>query len=253
MHPVFIEIFGRPIYWYGVFTALGFLAAVANWAWLGRRDDRPPGLASELGIWIMVCGILGARVAYVLANLEIYQGNLLELVRIDRGGLVYYGGFLGATLGVMVLARLRGQPLWSFGDYVITSVPLGHGLGRMGCFLNGCCFGTPSELPWAVFVENQHRHPTPLYETLFNFGLFIALHAVYRRRSHDGVVVAAYLLLYPLGRFFLEFIRGDPRMEWLHLSVAQNLSILLFVLGILLLTWRIRQSTPGHALPVHRP
>lgn len=241
MNPVFIEIFGRSIHWYGVFTALGFLAAVANWAWLARRNGLAAGIASELGLWSMVCGILGARVAFILAHFDHYAQIPSDIIRIDRGGLIYYGGFIGGILGVIALAYRRRLPVWSFGDFAITSVPLAHALGRIGCFFNGCCHGKPTELPWGVSLDGHQVHPTPLYGTVLNVGLFFLLYLIYRRRTHSGVVVAAYLLLYPTCRFFLEYLRGDDRMRWLNLTVAQDLSILLFILGILLLLWRIRQ------------
>ena len=255
MDPVFIEIFGRPIYWYGVMTALGFLAAVAHWAWLGRNEPRPEGIASELGIWVMVGGILGARIAYIAANFDQqFRHNLLDVVRIDKGGLVYYGGFIGATLGIMLLARLRRQPLWDFGDFVITAVPLGHAIGRIGCFLNGCCYGKPSALPWAIhrhpLAEGGHAelnaaglvHPTQLYECAFNVAVYLLLLRQYRRKRRDGTVFALYLILYPSGRFLLEFARGDPRMQWMGLTVAQGLSLVLLAVGCAL--WFLLPERP---------
>lgn len=234
MHPVFMEIFGRPIYWYGVLTAAGFLLAVAHWSWLAARDDRPKGIASELGIWVMVGGIGGARLAYIIANTSHYLAHPMEIIRIDQGGLIFYGGFLGATAGIVLLARLRSQPLWGFGDFVITAVPLGHAVGRVGCFLNGCCYGSPTSLPVAVHLEDAHRHPTQLYETGANLALYAVLVALFLRKRRDGTVVAAYLMLYPVSRFLLEFLRGDDRQRWLSLTMAQNVSIVLFAAGVIL-------------------
>ena len=231
MHPVFIEIMGRPIYWYGVMTALGFLAAVLHWNRLARRTGRPRGLGSELGIWVMLCGILGARIAYVLANFDYYLSAPQEIIRIDRGGQIYYGGFIGAALGVMVLARLRKQPLWSFADFVVTGLPLGHAIGRFGCFLNGCCYGTVTDLPWRVFQRDVYRHPVQLYEMLFNLALYALLVAYFFRKKRDGTVFALYLVVYAVGRFALEFLRGDERTQWLGLSVAQVLSVAFFAAG----------------------
>ncbi|MFH0878094.1 MAG: prolipoprotein diacylglyceryl transferase family protein, partial [Lentisphaerota bacterium] len=113
MNPVCFTMGDRPIYWYGVMTACGFLATVIHWNLLGRRDHRPPGYGSDLGFWLMLTGILGARVAYVAANFGEYAANPLEILRIDKGGLVYYGGFLLASLCLYVMARLRREPLWS--------------------------------------------------------------------------------------------------------------------------------------------
>lgn len=230
MDPVFIHIFGRPIYWYGVMTALGFLAAVVNWSWLGKKQGYPAGLASEIGIWIMVSGILGARLAYVMANLPDYFEDPLQIIRIDRGGLIYYGGFIGAFLGIVYLAHRKDEPLWRFGDLVITAVPLGHAIGRVGCFLNGCCYGKACDLPWAV----GNNHPTPIYESIFNLFLYIALVWYHGRKKRHGTVVAMYLLIYPIGRFLFEMTRGDDRMKWMGLTVAQEISVILFLFGCLL-------------------
>ncbi len=258
MDPVFIEIFGRPIYWYGVLTALGFLAAVIHLGWLGRRDGRPEGLASELGIWVMVGGILGARVAYVLSALDEYAANPLEIIRIDKGGLIYYGGFIGATLGIVLLARLKRKPLWNFGDFVITAVPLGHAVGRVGCFLNGCCFGTNCAVPWSAHRHdltqgdtpsfqhpNDFLHPTQLYETGLNLAVYATLLWYYRRKRRDGTVLALYLTLYPIVRFTMEFLRGDPRMYWMGLTVAQALSLALLAVACVFWIFLPRRPAAG--------
>ena len=247
MQPELVTIFGRPIYWYGVMTALGFLAAVANWTWLGAREGRDRGLGSELGIWVMVGGILGARVTYILSNWPEYAAAPLEMLRIDKGGLIYYGGFIGGALAIVILSVLRKERLWNFADFVVTAVPLGHALGRIGCFLNGCCYGTPCQLPWAIPLQDVHRHPTPLYETAFNLLVYAFLLWLYPRRKREGSVFIAYLLVYPVGRFFFEFTRGDPRMTWMGLTVAQEVSIVLFAAGVGLWLLLPRRRTPADA------
>ena len=105
MDPVCFYLRSRPIYWYGVLVAAGFMAAVANWNVLGKKNGRPAGFGSELGFWIMLSGILGARVAYVIANLSIYLADPIEIVRLDKGGLIFYGGFIGAAVCLVFLAR----------------------------------------------------------------------------------------------------------------------------------------------------
>lgn len=249
MHPVFIEIFGRPIYWYGVLTALGFLAAVFHWSWLARRTGRPPELGSELGIWVMLCGIIGARLAYVLSDFAYYAAVPLEIIRIDRGGQIYYGGFIGAVLGVIVLARIRKQPLWAFGDFVVTGLPLGHAIGRFGCFLNGCCYGSITDLPWRVFSHDVYRHPTQLYEMAFNLVLYGTLLAFFFRKKRDGTVFALYLVAYSVGRFLMEFLRGDEREHMLGLSVAQVISVVLFIVGCALFALLPRSGASTDADP----
>jgi phosphatidylglycerol:prolipoprotein diacylglycerol transferase len=244
MDPVFITVYGRPIYWYGVMTALGFLAAVAHWAWLGRRQGRPSELASELGIWVMVGGILGARLLYVATNMEFYAAHPLDILRIDKGGQVWYGGFVGGTLGILLLARLRKEPLAAFADFVVTGVPLGHAIGRIGCFLNGCCYGKACDLPWAVTVDGIPSHPAPLYAVAANLLIYgILVRWILHPRHRPGSVVALYLTLYPLWRLLLQQVRADYPAVWLGLDAAQWTSI--WILAAAAVLWVRLYRRPG--------
>ncbi len=234
MHPICFHIGSRPIYWYGVMVATAFLMAVFNWHLIARRENREPGFATDLGFWIMLSGILGARLAYVLSDSSYYFSHPLMIIRIDLGGLIYYGGFIGGICAVILFAYLKKLPIWATGDFAITAIPLSHAIGRIGCFLNGCCYGMPSKVPWAVFIQDRMRHPTQLYEVIANIAVFALLIGYYPRRKRQGTVVALYLTTYPIFRFFVEFLRGDERLRWMGLSLAQHLSLLLFALGILL-------------------
>jgi phosphatidylglycerol:prolipoprotein diacylglycerol transferase len=241
--PVCFTIGGRPVYWYGVMVALGFLAAVAHWGALGRREGRPGGFASDLGFLVMLSGILGARLAYILANAGHYAAHPLEVIRIDKGGLIFYGGFLGACAAIYALARVRREPPLALGDFVVTALPLGHAIGRVGCFLNGCCYGSAFDGPWRVFCADAFRHPVQLYEAAANAALYLALLRFYPRRRRAGQVIALYLGAYGAWRFLAEFLRGDERATWMGMSVAQALSAGL--VGIALLLWlipRIRRA-----------
>lgn len=234
MHPICFYIGSRPIYWYGVMVATAFLTAVLNWHLIARREHRPPGFATDMAFWIMLAGILGARAAYVLANLDYYLAEPGKVLRIDLGGLIYYGGFIGGILAVIAFARFNKLRMWSMGDYAITSIPLAHAIGRIGCFLNGCCYGTPTDLPCAVVFDEVARHPTQLYEAAGNLAVFGLLTWFYFRRKREGTVLALYLMTYPILRFLLEFLRGDERLRIAGLSLAQHLSIGLFVFGVVL-------------------
>lgn len=236
MDPVCFHIGQRPIYWYGVLVAAAFLAAVAHWNWLGRKEKRPQGFGSEMGFWIMLCGIVGARIAYVAANWPIFRAEPLEIFRIDRGGLVFYGGFIGAAAALVVLARVRREPVLRLGDFAVTGLPLGHAIGRIGCFLNGCCYGSPTTLPWCVYAHDACRHPTQLIESLLNLVLYGLLLRFFGWRKKDGEALALYLMIYPPGRFLVEFLRGDERLRWLGLDAAQVISVALFLTGVVL--WR---------------
>lgn len=228
--PIAFTILGRPIYWYGILVALGFVAAVLHWNRLARRQNLPEGLGSDLGLLVIVGGVLGARLAYVIANLDYYRAHPGEVFRIDQGGLIFYGGFIAAALGVVVFARMRKLPLLTVGDFTVSALPLGHAFGRTGCFLNGCCYGAPTDLPWAVYTAEAMRHPVQLYETVFNLTLYAVLHLVLRRQR-PGQVIAVYLLAYGAWRFGIEFLRGDDRLRTGGLDAAQLISIGLVMIG----------------------
>ncbi len=245
MDPVAFTIGSRPIYWYGVLVATAFIATVAHWNILARKEGRPAGFGSDLGFWIMLSGILGARVAYVLANPALFFPDVLEIIRIDKGGLVFYGGFIGACIALAVFARRHKLGLWSMADFAITGVPLGHAIGRIGCFLNGCCYGSPTSLPWCVEAHDACRHPTQLYEAAFNLAVYGLLLWFYPRRRKDGTVFALYLIAYPLGRFLLEFLRGDERLHWLGFNMAQEISVVLVIAGAALWFGLKRNRTSG--------
>ena len=262
MHPDFFRIGPLTIHAYGVMMALGFLAGLTNWYYLGRREGRDIKFCSDLLFVMMMAGVLGGRVAYVIADFDYFRDQPLKVFRIDEGGLIYYGGFLGALVAVWVLARMHRESFLKLGDFVITSLPLAHAFGRIGCFLNGCCFGREwsgalavcfpaGSLAWHQQVASGQLapqsaaalpvHPPQLYESAFNLALYVVILCAYRRRRHDGAVAGLYLLLYPAGRFALEFLRGDDRLRWMHLSVAQWISLALFVFGAGLLAATVRR------------
>lgn len=234
--PVAFELLGRPVYWYGICVALGFLAAVLHWNRLARREHFPEGIGSDLGLIVIIGGVVGARLAYVLANLAHYQENPWEIIRIDQGGLIFYGGFIMATLTVAAFGWRRKLPLLHLGDFTVSALPLGHAFGRLGCFLNGCCYGAPSDVPWACYAAEAHRHPVQLYEVAFNLALYGVLYRLLPRKK-PGTVGAIYLLAYGAWRFLIEFLRGDQRLRVAALDGAQIVSLALILFGAALLVF----------------
>ncbi|AKJ64521.1 prolipoprotein diacylglyceryl transferase [Kiritimatiella glycovorans] len=257
MHPVFLQFGGVTIYWYGVMVALGFLASVVHWNLLGRREGRPPGFGAELAFWIMLGGILGGRLAYVFSNLHYFTAHPGEIARIDHGGLIFYGGLFGGLAASWLIAKARHESFLKLGDFIITALPLGHALGRVGCFLNGCCYGIPCRLPWAVrFPPDSHPdevwpgqslHPVQLYESGWNLALYGALLFVYLRGVRPGRVASLYFVFYGTGRFLFEFLRGDPRLRWQLLTVAQWTSLAVLAGGLIL--WWISSRKPKADAP----
>jgi len=243
MDPICFHLGPKPVYWYGVMMALAFLAGMTHWRWVGRRTSRDVSLAGDLAFWLMVGGILGARIAYVASDWSYFQARPWEIIRIDQGGLIYYGGFIGGLVAFLGVAKHYRLPALDLADFVVTALPLGHAFGRIGCFLNGCCGGRSCEPSW--ITGGLAHFPVQLYESAFNLGLyaFLTWFFLKRRGRRLGSVMALYLLTYPVERFLIEFLRGDDRMRLGTLDIAQVVSLTLFLTGIVL--WHIANRNPA--------
>jgi prolipoprotein diacylglyceryl transferase len=215
-------------------VAAGFLACLAHLTILGIREGRDPGFGSDIAFWMMLTGIIGARIAYVMANASYYLNDPIAIIRVDQGGLIYYGGFIGAFIAGIVFAKVKKLSILALADFVVSALPLGHFFGRLGCFLNACCYGAAASLPWSVFQQGAERHPVQLYEAFLNLAVYLLLIPAYRRRKRNGEVLAIYLIIYPLGRFMLEFLRGDERLGWHGIAYAQIISLGLVLVGLIL-------------------
>lgn len=245
MHPVAFQLGPITVHWYGVFVALGFLAGLWTAAWRARAIGVSTETIFDLGIWQILSGLLGARIFYVVGHWEEFAGNLIEIVRVDHGGLVFYGGFIGATLTTMWYAKRKKLSIWKLADVLAPSLALGHAFGRLGCFMNGCCYGKACDLAWAVHFPVEHEthgvavHPTQIYETGLNLIMFAGLHLFYRRRRFDGQVFWMYVLLYAVLRFAVEFTRGDYTAYFFggHLAPGQVTAVVMFVVALACL-WR---------------
>jgi phosphatidylglycerol:prolipoprotein diacylglycerol transferase len=235
--PVAFPLFGHDIRWYGLFVAAGFLLACVNWRLLEKPARFPDGFGLEFGFVVMSTGIVGARLAHVLGRPAHFFEHPGEILRIDAGGLTFYGGFVLAFLCGALLARRRGLPVIAVADYGVAGLALGHGIGRIGCLLNGCCYGAVTDCALGVHTAGATRWPVQGFEALYNIGLCAALNLFYlRHRDRRGGTLALYLLAYGTWRFGIEFLRVDPRTAALGLSGAQWTSLLLVAAGVA--TWR---------------
>ena len=259
MDSIAFKIGGFTIYWYGILVAGGFLAGL----WTASRrcvlDKLDGKVISDLGVWIILAGMIGARAMHVVTYWEEQYADqpLSHLLDFRGGGLVFHGGFIGAALAVILYTRLHGkQPLWKIADAFAPSIPLGHALGRLGCLMYGCCFGTVCDLPWAIqFPEHSpafnllgqaptdaahslYVHPTQIYSALLNVALYGGLAWLYRHKRFDGQVFGLYLAGYSINRFVVEFFRGDYQAEQLWfgwVKPGQQLSLFLLPIGITLI------------------
>jgi phosphatidylglycerol---prolipoprotein diacylglyceryl transferase len=217
------------IHTYGVFVAIGFMVGLAVASWRARQEGIDPERIADLGVWLIVSGMVGGKLFHIIFfwNDFIY-GWRTEGVRSLREGFVFYGGFIVASLTAVAYTSLKRLPLGKMVDVFAPSVALGHAFGRLGCFFNGCCYGKPCSLPWAVTFPPPHvmagipLHPTEIYEALGNVVIFAGLTAFYRHKRYDGQVWWLYVLGYGVLRLVVEFFRGDYDTYYFgHLSIGQ--------------------------------
>jgi len=222
------------LYSYGCMVALGFIAGTLVAAHQAKRFRISPERISTLSLVILVSGIVGARISYVLLHTDEFKNNLFEMLMVTHGGLVFYGGAAGAFLGALSYIKRSGMPFLDTADLIAPSLALGHALGRIGCLLNGCCYGKPTLLPPAsMFGDHVMRYPTQVYSSLGLILLYAVLRARLQFRVFQGQVFFSYLALYAAGRFLIEFIRGDNAAVVLGLTAAQMVSIPLFLCGVI--------------------
>jgi phosphatidylglycerol:prolipoprotein diacylglycerol transferase len=242
MHPVAFQVGSFAIHWYGILVAAGFLAGLWTASRRALHAGIQPASVMDLGTWLIVGGMVGGRLWYVVAYwAQDFAGRpWTEVLMIRQGGLVYYGGFLGALLGGLAFALWKRLPFWSMADVFAPSVALGHAFGRMGCLMTGCCYGEACSWPWAVRFPADHAsggtpvHPTQLYEATLNVLLYAVLARWYPRRRFKGQIFAAYLVGYALVRLGVEEFRGDyaAPMGGTWLTSAQWVSVVWLCAGI---------------------
>lgn len=286
MHPILIdfgtvEIFGRAIPLvmgtYGTLFSLGIIAGWLVFRRLGRQLD-PAARWTDIFFLTILGGVAGGRLTNIVIFLpDILSGEKTILGALHGGG-VWLGGVLAAILVCTLLvkageARLRWlgirPPHTSMGkvfNALFVAVPLGHAIGRIGCFLGGCCWGARCDLPWAVTYSDpaahqyngtplyEPRHPTVLYESfleLVNFAIGLAL---WRRRAAAWVIMATWMGIYGVERFFLELLRADPRGAAAGISTSQWISLALALTSLsILLTNRHRLFDPAPPPPTPSP
>ena len=219
MHPVLFHIGPFALHTYGVFVAIAFLSAMG----LALREARKAGEDTErvldLCFYMLVAAIVGSRILYVVIDWQTFREDPVEIIRIWHGGLVFYGGFIGAFLTALWYMRRAGLSPWRTADILAPSIALGQFIGRIGCFAAGCCYGVSCDLPWAVTFTNPESlapkgiplHPTQLYSSFNNLLMFFVLMALSRVKRFEGQIFWAYVLLYGVSRSFIEFFRGDDR------------------------------------------
>lgn len=251
MHPVFLRLGPIEIRYYGLMYVISFVLGY----FLVRHEARRRGLFSkpddvlDLFLVVIPLGIVFARLYYVAFQWDWYRSAPWEIAMVWHGGLAIHGGIVGGVLGLLALSRWKRVPFWRLADMVAPALALGQVLGRIGNFLNGDAFGTPTPLPWGIVFPISSPagttypgiplHPAMLYEALGNLLIFGLLWRLGRRPTRDGFLSSLYFISYAVVRFACEFFRGDALMlgPWRAAQVASVLLILIF--GTWLLVGRL--------------
>ena len=257
MFPTLIKIFGVEIHTYGVLVALAVLIGYILSLRLAKKEGISANAVDFTVMMAVIFGILGARVAFIIEHPDELKSSF-DLLAIWKGGVSFYGAFIGGALGVLIGIYRYKINIWSAGDISVVSLAIAHSIGRLGCTSAGCCYGKPVPIegpldpgihfmdkfpffyvvfpPGATAPPFVPLYPTQIMEFLGNFFIFLILLYLFGRRPFKGFVLSLYLILYGIERFTLEFFRGvTPPIEQLGLTWNQIVSIFLIITGILLM------------------
>ena len=275
-----------PLHTYGLLIATAFLAAM----WVTGRNAERQGLdkdrVMDLDFWILLAAMVGSRVLFIIVNWDDYARDPWSVFAFWKGGLVFYGGFLGAVAVSVFYMRKHKMSFFPYADAMIPAVSLGHAIGRMGCFAAGCCWGgacdanlafaarfPPESLAYQSQLEHHlinfgalstiPIHPTQIYESLGELCIFIALtFFVAPRKRFNGQVLAFYLMAYAPLRSLVEHFRGDEergrllnslgaaaRGAWWNLSTSEAISVGIFAAGLAIFVLLGRQKAAPDAAP----
>lgn len=233
MYPELFKIGNFTIYTYGVLVAIGFFVGIQYVVKYSKNIINKQQIYDFL-FYLILAGIVGARLFYVLLDLSYYVSHPLEIIQVWKGGLVYYGGFIATLIFAFIYCKNKKINIVKLIDIFAPALALGHFFGRIGCFFSGCCYGKNTD----CFLAISHKHPTQLYESFGNLIIFFILHNLLKKFHKDGYIFILYMLLYSVLRFSIEFFRGDDRGLFIFgLSIAQNISIIIFIVSIALIVY----------------
>jgi phosphatidylglycerol:prolipoprotein diacylglycerol transferase len=248
--PIFLRLGFFAFHWYSFLIVLALILGYLLVVKLARAKNIKKELLEDLFLNLIIFGFIGARLYYVFSELPYYLKNPLEIFAVWRGGLGIFGAVIGGLIVLFFFARKNKLNFWVLTDLLAPALILGQAIGRWGNYFNQEVFGRPTNLPWGIPIDSQLRprefltaeyfHPTFLYESLWNFLIFLGLIFLgkYLIKLKPGRIFAFYLIFYSLGRFFIEFIRIDFQPLLFGLRLGQVFAGLAFLIGIIILLRR---------------
>lgn len=233
MNRVAFTIFGVDIMWYGILMATGMILGVL----LALKEAKRVGIDEDdvlnLALIAIPSGLLGARLYYVIFNWSYYSQNVFEILNFRGGGMAIHGALIGGILSGFIYTKTKGINFFKMADAVMLGIPLAQAIGRWGNYINGEAHGGPTDLPWGIMVDGMKVHPTFLYESIWDLGIFIFLWLFRKNKKYEGQLAISYIILYSIGRFFIEGLRTDSLMIG-PLRMAQVISLVAIIICLLL-------------------
>lgn len=248
MHPELFSIGPLTLRTYGLFVAIGCITGIM----IAIRLQKSAGLDSnsvlDMGFIIILSGLIGSRVLFIIINLPNYIANPLDIFKIWEGGLVFSGGLVAVLIVILFYVKKHKYNIWTIGDLWAPAASIGEGIGRLGCFCAGCCYGRPTDLPWAVTftdpktiaIQNIPLHPTQLYSFLSSMIIFAVLMFLHSKRKYEGQVFLWFLILHSTARLILERFRGDSRGAVFsdNLTMTQFIALVILFTAVISIFWR---------------
>ena len=233
MNPVAFKIFGIEVAWYGILISLGILFGILVATYRAKKEGLYDDIIMDLALVAVPVSVIGSRIYYVLFSWEFYKQNPREILNIRKGGLAIHGAIIAGILVGYLFCRYKKIGFWILADVCAPSIILGQAIGRWGNFINQEAHGGPTNLPWGIEIDGVKVHPTFLYESLWNLGVFVFLLYYSDKKKYDGQIFIFYLILYSVARYFIEGLRTDSLMLG-SFRVAQLVSIFSIVIAVII-------------------
>ena len=253
MFPDLLCIGPLTIHTYGLFVATGFLVGLIVTIIIGKSEGISQQQVMDMGFIIVLSAIIGSRIMYALMNISHYRHHPLDIFKVWQGGLVFSGGIIAGILVLIWYTRKSHLSLWKTCDMLAPGLALGQGIGRIGCFMAGCCYGKPTDLIWGVKFTHPNSlaplniplHPTQIYSSISAIIIFLVLLLLHSKKSFAGQVFLWFLILHSTARLAIEQFRGDDRGILLNsnMSFTQFIAIIIFIAAVI--TLNIVKSKKG--------
>jgi len=246
MFPDLFSIGPLTIHTYGLFVATGFFIGLLITILLGKSEGIDQKQVMDMGLIIILSAIIGSRAIYVIMNISYYTDRPLDIFKIWQGGLVFSGGITSVLLVMLWYGKRHRLSFFKIADLWVPGAAIGQGIGRIGCFMAGCCYGKPTDAKWGVVFTHPHSlaplnvslHPTQMYSSISGVIVFFILLLIYSKRKFKGQVFVWFLILHSTARLAIERFRGDDRGILLgsNMTITQFITIIILISSLVILT-----------------